>query len=124
MLGQDREREAECAGVKRFAQQRADLPRFILCRLTLHSVVPHDELTERRQGGQKSDVDTNPALSRRSHILRETFPVPREALAEDLVGNGLNMDKVRHRNIVLFGPTRSQSDTAVAHDDAGHAMPG
>ena len=124
MLWQDREREAQGAGLKRLAQQRADLACFNLCGLTLHSLVSHDELTERRQGGQESDVDTNPTPSGRVHILRKTFPVPRQALTEDLVGNGLNVDKVRGRNSALLGLAGGQSDTAIAHDDAGHAMPG
>ena len=123
MLVEDGRREAKGAGIDRLAEQRLDLRRLVGCGRALHRGLAHHVVAERGQGRQEAQVERRAPSRRRLDELGKGLPVPGDAHVEDVEGNRLDVHQVAHGHLARLGLARRDAHAAVAHDDAGDAVP-
>ena len=123
VLVEDGRREAKGAGIDRLAEQRLDLRRLVGCGRALHRGLAHHVVAERGQGRQEAQVERRAPSRRRLDELGEGLPVPGDAHVEDVEGNRLDVHQVAHGHLARLGLARRDAHPAVAHDDAGDAVP-
>ena len=124
MLVEDGGREAKGARVDGLAEECLDLRRLLGSGRPLHRRLAHHVVTEGSEGREEAQVEGRAPPCRRLDELGKRLPVPGDAHVEDIEGDGLDVDEVAHGHLARLGPARRDPHPAVAHDDAGDAVPG
>ena len=70
-----------------------------------------------------ADIDGTGQFFQRIEIFGEGFPVPLHALRQRGPGNVFHAFHQADQPFVLVGTRRSETDTAIAHDDGRYAVP-
>ena len=69
-----------------------------------------------------ADVSIEPSLGQAVEIIGKAFPVERHARCHHHIGNVFHALHQLDHELMILGPGRGKADTAISHDDRGHAM--
>ncbi len=121
VIDRARGREAEGAGLQRFSDQPRHLPP-VLCRrgFAVRPAFSHDVDPQRRVANLGSDIQVILPLCQRIHVVGKGLPIPRKPFGQNHLRNVLNSLHQADQRILICGAAGSETDPAIAHDDAGY----
>src|SRR4051794_13288834 len=120
---EDRSSEAKCAGIDRVAQELLHAGNLLGVRGSLEGLFSHHIVSQRRERGERGDVNTEPAFLQHVEVFSVALPLPINAALHHLEGDSLNIDQIPHQNVPQFRSDRRDADSTVAHDYGGDAVP-
>jgi hypothetical protein len=93
-------------------------------RFEVDRTVAHDIDAQRMVRDLCAEIDRVRNAFKRVEIVRETLPIPFQALGEGDAGDLLDRFHQADQRLVVLAPHRGEADAAVAEQDGGHTMPG
>ena len=121
--GQPRRREAERPGLDRFGGQRPHPGEVLGGRgLAVGTALTHHVHPQRRMRQIGGDVDVALTGVEGVEVLREGFPVPRQAVDHHHTGDVLDAGHHVDQHVVIGGPARCEADATVAHHGGRDAV--
>ena len=123
VVGRERRRKADCAGVHRFAKQAAHLGHLGFGGLyPFRGRLAHHRRAHHRMAREDRGVQVRPGAPELRHVFGEGLEVPLHARKQGIQVHALHHGEVLHHGLAHVGRAGCDAEAAVADDCGGNAQ--